>query len=130
MNSFSFSSTWICDVFQDFDYTRQREIRHSYVKELCLQPEGTSLVTRSCKYPNTEVPIEQKWELKGVSMKFNHIKKICFKRVRYITTCFMWKFANLILLYQVTIQDQKYLDECKLLMLQYIYISNSNRLVK
>ncbi|XP_076818443.1 polypeptide N-acetylgalactosaminyltransferase 4-like isoform X2 [Clavelina lepadiformis] len=48
-------------VNQDFEYTRQGEIRHNYVKELCLQPEGSSVVTKNCPYPKSAVPVEQKW---------------------------------------------------------------------
>ncbi|XP_078485799.1 polypeptide N-acetylgalactosaminyltransferase 4 isoform X2 [Ciona intestinalis] len=50
-------------VNQDFDLTRNGEIRHSYSKELCLQPSGNSIVTYDCVFPKKAVPPEQKWLL-------------------------------------------------------------------
>lgn len=48
--------------------TRQGEIRQDFVKELCLEPSGSSIITKLCVYPHGDVPAQQKWEFTQVSM--------------------------------------------------------------
>jgi len=48
---------------QDFTFTRQNEIRHNFVHELCLQAIGNVVVTQTCVYPLGKVPIQQQWKI-------------------------------------------------------------------
>ena len=49
--------------------TQQGELRHNYVKELCMQPAGVFLTGQDCVYPKAPVPSDQKWKLLPVSSK-------------------------------------------------------------
>jgi len=54
---------------QEFELTRQGEIRHDYVKALCMEPDGADLIGQDCVYPNAQVPTQQKWKLLPVSSR-------------------------------------------------------------
>ena len=54
---------------QGFELTRQGELRHNYVRELCMQPDGASLIAQDCVYPKAPVPTQQKWKFLPVSYR-------------------------------------------------------------
>nr|XP_039264974.1 polypeptide N-acetylgalactosaminyltransferase 4-like [Styela clava] len=58
---------------QDYLLTRQGEIRHNFVKELCLQPDGSSVLTKACVYPQGQVPFSQMWEYTE-NFQFLHVQ--------------------------------------------------------
>ena len=53
-------------MLKDFTFTRQNEIRHNFVHELCLQAIGNVVVTQTCVYPLGKVPIQQQWKITEV----------------------------------------------------------------
>lgn len=66
---------------QDYMLTRQGEIRQDFVKELCLEPSGSSIVTKQCVYPHGDVPSQQKWEFTQ-SGQFRHLESgLCMEAV-------------------------------------------------